>query len=357
MAYDVFISFKNSDENGRITRDSEIAKKLYDFLTDKGLSVFFSNEVLERLGKAQYTRVIDEALDSARILIAIGCSHDNLNSQWVRYEWESFINDVRSGIKSNAEIFVLYEGVRLSELPRALRQQQAFDAGEAVSYEKLYNFIRNALGMGAASSPVQAPAPAPLPEIPEMPAVKEAASSVNVDPVSTNIQNYSIGSTIRFGSFDWLVLDVQDGKALIITKDIIEMQPFNSIITAVGWEDCTLRKYLNGAFFNRFSADERSKGVQTNESGVNDFVFLLSLEEAQRYFPDNDARRARDNGEYCGWFLRSRGYDDVHVSIVYSDGSVDYDGSHGVGNDGCNFVDSSVIGVRPAMWIKPDEVE
>ncbi|MCL2487994.1 MAG: DUF5050 domain-containing protein [Oscillospiraceae bacterium] len=145
MAYDVFISFKNSGENGQPTKDSVIAKKLYDFLSAKGLSVFFSNEALEHLGKAQYTKVIDEALDSSRFLIAVGSSHENFNSLWVRYEWESFLNDIRSGIKPSAEEFVLYNGMKINDLPRQLRQQQAFDAGDKTSFEKLYNFIKNAL--------------------------------------------------------------------------------------------------------------------------------------------------------------------------------------------------------------------
>ena len=146
MAYDVFISFKNSDENGQQTIESATAKRLYDFLKAKGLCVFFSSVELEFSGKAQYTRVIDEALDSSRFLIAVGSSYDNLNSRWVRYEWESFLNDIRSGIKPDAEVYVVCEGMKIHDLPRALRQQQAFMADEPGSFEKLCNFIKNAQG-------------------------------------------------------------------------------------------------------------------------------------------------------------------------------------------------------------------
>jgi len=146
MDYDVFISFKNSDENGRQTIESVTAKRLYDFLKAQGLRVFFSNVELEFSGKAQYTKAIDEALDSSQFLIAVGSSYDNLNSQWVRYEWESFLNDIRSGIKPDAEVYVVCEGMKIHELPRALRQQQAFFADEPGSFEKLCNFIKNAQG-------------------------------------------------------------------------------------------------------------------------------------------------------------------------------------------------------------------
>jgi len=155
MVYDVFISFKNSDENGRKTIDSEIANKLYDFLTTKGLRVFFSNIELEFIGKSQYSKIINEALDSSRFLIAVGSSYKNLNSEWVNYEWDSFLNDIRSGIKPNAEVFVLFSRMKVSDLPRALRQQQAFDADEKDSLEKLYNFIKNALG--TTTAPISEP--------------------------------------------------------------------------------------------------------------------------------------------------------------------------------------------------------
>ena len=147
--YTIFISFKNSDEMGKKTKDSELAEKCYRYLTNKGIDTFFSNIELTFIGKAQYSEVIDGALDSARFLIAVGCSHDNLNSRWVRYEWESFINDIRSGIKPEAEVFVLYQDMAISELPRALRQQQAFNADDNESFEKLYGFILSILSRDA----------------------------------------------------------------------------------------------------------------------------------------------------------------------------------------------------------------
>jgi len=101
--------------------------------------------------------VIDEALDASRFLIAVGSSYKNLDSEWVRYEWESFLNDIRSRRKPNAEVFVLFSGMRVTELPRPLRLQQAFNADEKDSYEKLYGFIKNALGKredGKANPPI-----------------------------------------------------------------------------------------------------------------------------------------------------------------------------------------------------------
>ena len=85
-AYDVFISFKNLDERGVPTRDAQLANEVYNFLRSKGLSVFISTVTLESLGVSNYKKAIDDALDAASIMVAVGTSTENLNSEWVRYE-------------------------------------------------------------------------------------------------------------------------------------------------------------------------------------------------------------------------------------------------------------------------------
>lgn len=141
---DIFISFKNLDSEGRPTQDSIIAEEIFHFLEKKGLSVFNSNFSLEKLGASAYQKAIDLALDSAQILVAVGISEQNISSQWVRYEWESFYNDILSGRKINGRLFVYIEGFSISSLPRILRQNQVIVHG-GDSKEKLYNFIVNAL--------------------------------------------------------------------------------------------------------------------------------------------------------------------------------------------------------------------
>jgi hypothetical protein len=140
----VFISCKNLNEDGVQTRDAEIAAKVYDFLTSKGLSVFLSTFTLEQLGASDYTSAIDSALESASVLLAIGTSADHLNSSWVRYEWDSFSNAIRSGSKPNGRVFTYIEGMPIRDLPWALRQTQTFVHSEA-SLQRLHNFINKAL--------------------------------------------------------------------------------------------------------------------------------------------------------------------------------------------------------------------
>ena len=77
--YQIFISSKHLDETGTQTRDSQLARQLYEYLSGKGLIVFQSNVSLEKQGISDYQKAIDEALDASKILIAVGTSRKNLD--------------------------------------------------------------------------------------------------------------------------------------------------------------------------------------------------------------------------------------------------------------------------------------
>lgn len=57
---------------------------------------------------------------------------------------------------------------------------------------------------------------------------------------------------------EWLVLEVKDGKALVISKYALDCKPYNTSSTNVTWETCSLRNWLNNDFINSaFSATEK----------------------------------------------------------------------------------------------------
>lgn len=144
VEYQVFISYKYSDSNGLPTRDSELAGLVYSHLKARNIEAFISHESLRQLGVGAYKRAIDKALDSSQILVAVGTSHEYLDSQWVRYEWDSFFNDILSDIKPNGRLFSYIEGAKIADLPRTLRQNQIIKHGDN-SLAELSEFIINAL--------------------------------------------------------------------------------------------------------------------------------------------------------------------------------------------------------------------
>ena len=95
-----------------------------------------------------------------------------------------------------------------------------------------------------------------------------------------------------FGGYHWRILDIQGNEALIITEDIIEQRSFHNRAGDVTWADSTLRTYLNGEFYHKFSAAQQSKiipvliknhdnqwyGSRGGED-TRDYIFLLSIEE------------------------------------------------------------------------------
>ena len=89
--FDVFICYKETDELGQRTQDSVLAQDIYDALTDKGFKVFFSRITLEdKLGK-QYEPYIFAALNSAKVMIAIGTKEEYYNAVWVKNEWSRYL--------------------------------------------------------------------------------------------------------------------------------------------------------------------------------------------------------------------------------------------------------------------------
>lgn len=203
---------------------------------------------------------------------------------------------------------------------------------------------------------------------------------------------FTVGNYVTFGTYpqtkagndatpiEWLVLARDGDKALLISCYGLDAQPYNTSIIDVTWETCTLRKWLNGTFYNKaFSSAEQAAILTTNvdnsksqcysawnTSGGNntqDKVFLLSYAEANKYFGvtysgdiNTKSRVAptayaiaqgafRNSSKHVdstntGWLLRSPGSVRGSAAFVFPDGSL---GSIGVSYD------SSAV--RPALWV------
>ena len=126
MEYDVFISFKNTDENGDATEDSKIAEQLFLKFKDAGIKAFYSNVVLQEVGAAAYKNVIEDVLERAAVLVCVATDVKYLESKWVAYERESFHNDILSGRKKDAALVSYLKNIAGTDIPRSLRNYQTF---------------------------------------------------------------------------------------------------------------------------------------------------------------------------------------------------------------------------------------
>ena len=207
--------------------------------------------------------------------------------------------------------------------------------------------------------------------------IKVTGDPINIDASVT------VGDHVVFGSYEqdgdtsngeeaieWLVLDKQDDKILVISKYGLDCQPYNTSHEDGIWENSPLRIWLNNEFMsNAFSPEEQAMiptvTVPADKNSWNynidpgnatqDKVFILSIVEAEKYLPGDENRMcystnyaisqgAHKNDSYstCVWWLRTPG--DYYYSATYVSGSGD------INQKGCDVVYINRA-VRPAMWI------
>lgn len=166
-----------------------------------------------------------------------------------------------------------------------------------------------------------------------------------------------LGGTVEIGGYTWTKLAEEDGKYLILCDTIVELRAYHDVLEDATWETCTLRKYLNTDFYNQFSQEEKSAicaATVLNEANplyglsggneTNDYVFLLSLDEAEKYLNGTDLIIGKDaEGNAIYWWLRSPGEAGDVPSGISTTGQIDYHGPIAK--------ITGVLGVRPAMWI------
>jgi len=139
--YQVFISFKNSDDKTEEdTVDKDIAYKIYRYLTDRGLEVFFSPITLKALGRDSWSEEIDSALKQSKVFIAVGTQKEYINAKWVKEERTKFFDD-----KSRAIYGYIASPMRLKDLPDDMRRIEVFQDKKSDALKSLYTYIRNHL--------------------------------------------------------------------------------------------------------------------------------------------------------------------------------------------------------------------
>lgn len=190
------------------------------------------------------------------------------------------------------------------------------------------------------------------------------------------------GDSVVFGTYEqdkvetngeedieWLVLDKEGDKILLLTKYCLLGKSYHEENSAITWQACSLRKWLNTTFmemaFNSYEQDLllevplvcNDNPVYHIDGGNNttDKVFLLSNEEVTRYMPGEDERKAETTSQALldgvnmstsygttWWWTRTPGNAEDTVMVVTPRGEISE-----FGHD----VISGAGGVRLAIWI------
>ena len=200
--------------------------------------------------------------------------------------------------------------------------------------------------------------------------------------------NIKVGDIITFGKYiqnydpepiEWYVLDIMQGKALIISKYGLDMKPYHDRDADTNWEGSTIRWWLNGEFYHdSFTAQEKKLIIQSTIENkkrelfgiindgdyTQDYVFLLSADESTYYFSETSDKRTRKVGEtkatpwavkngakihkvpllnsyYSKWWLRTPGKYGNDCA-AYFDFTTERNGQ---------LVSFQHTAVRPALWL------
>ena len=171
------------------------------------------------------------------------------------------------------------------------------------------------------------------------------------------------GNIITFGIYEWLVLEVQNDRALLLNKYVICEKPYHEKRTDITWEKCSLRAFLNEEFYSSFNASDKARiievtnenvkyryEIQNKEEDTKDLIFLLSIDDVLKYLSENLqlAKRLSHSKRYinrqqcqANWWTRSIDYDDNYARVMYN-----------LLDMATNYPVDCVIGVRPALWLK-----
>lgn len=137
--YDIFICYKEKDENGERTIDSVIAQDIYTSLTKEGYKVFFSKITLEDKLGVEYEPYIFSALHSAKVMLAVGTTYDYYHAVWVKNEWSRFLKLIEQG--EDKTLVPCYKDISPYDLPKEFKNLQGQDMSKIGAMQDLVHGV------------------------------------------------------------------------------------------------------------------------------------------------------------------------------------------------------------------------
>ncbi|MBO5319388.1 MAG: toll/interleukin-1 receptor domain-containing protein [Ruminococcus sp.] len=270
--FDVFICYKESDENGRRTPDSVIANDIYHQLTQEGFKVFYAAITLEdKLGQ-EYEPYIFAALNSAKVMLSIGTKPEYFNAVWVKNEWSRYLKLIKND--RSKLLIPCYKGMDAYDLPEEFSHLQAQDMGKIGFINDIIRGIKKVIVKDE-----------PKPQVVQQTVVQNVGGNSNTEPLLKRVKLFlEDGDWANAKDYCNRVLDIDPECAqayfyLLMAKlNVRTMQEFEmtQYENGVSGED-----YFKKAY--RFADDNfKAKLDNLNKQTIYNFA-LNKLNSSTRY--------------------------------------------------------------------------
>ena len=136
---EVFISYVESDEHGRRTKDSIVAHDIYNKLENANINTFYQYVSVSELVGDDFEKGCAEAIERARVVVVVGASKENFE-QLLEKNVDSYAGKM---------IMPVYYGMNAYDIPKELVNLQAMNYESIGSVNDLVKNVLQALGRSA----------------------------------------------------------------------------------------------------------------------------------------------------------------------------------------------------------------
>lgn len=401
---DVVVCCKGETEDDERICGFLLAQKLYHQLVQEGDQAFFASDLLMNEQPFNGEPQLYAALNNAKVMVVLGTKPEDFQNVWVKNQWSRFLSQI--GDRTDKVLIPVCLDMDPYDLPEEFSGLEVQQLSELEEMYTLVCAIRKGTARDAAvnctdddASAVDYESTVSLLQYKAAMALMEAGNYVDAYEEFRNLKSYQDsnekakllyrksrweklkmaqpGDIVFFGRYAqedfnqadeiaWYVLEIQEGKMLLIAKDGLDCLPYMESGGSADWNSSTLRTWLNTVFLRRAFSDLEQKTLcsstvtaDTNPyfdtppgDETQDFVFLLSIAEAKRFLQTDGLNvcvptaYAKNRGtvrisddDSSWWWLRSPGYGPNVAAYVY-------------GNTVCALgvdVSCSVGAVRPVV--------
>ncbi len=181
---------------------------------------------------------------------------------------------------------------------------------------------------------------------------KSIGQTVDLGTYSEDLSTY-MGTSVAGRPIRWVVVDKEDGRALLVTQQCIDEMAFDTRGDATDFKSSSLYAYLNGAFRD-YAFSDAERGLIDGDVTVLGSFMVFDRAPSEDFLYATSVKGGNENEE---WWTST--VEEYSGSSYYSDSR--YDGQPLVnyvdswgdiesGDDG--YEQDEVLGVRPAIWVK-----